>query len=58
MIYRCATKAQYAEWRKAAKLCLPPKSSWFCTDCTAEYQHKMKIAGKCVFPKFKIKKEK
>lgn len=55
MYYPCATAAQYNEWRERARLSRPNLSAWFCTDCTPQYQAKMKAQGKCVRPEIKFK---
>jgi hypothetical protein len=59
MYYPCATAAQYDEWRERARLSRPNLSAWFCTDCTPQYQAKMKAQNKCVRPyiKFRLARE-
>jgi hypothetical protein len=55
MYYSCATADQYNEWRERARLSRPNLSAWFCTDCTPQYQAKMKAQNKCVRPEIKFK---
>ena len=55
MYYSCATAAQYNEWRERARLSRPNLSAWFCTDCTPQYQKRMKAEGKCARPEIKFK---
>jgi hypothetical protein len=54
--YLCATPEQYEEWRRAARLSPPPYDSWICTDCTPEYQAKMKAKGWCARPEIRFKR--
>jgi len=53
--YPCATLEQYAEWKSAARLCRPAFPGWFCTDCTPQYQRRMKEENKCVRPEIKFR---
>ena len=46
----CATFEQYKEWRLTAMNILPPAKSWFCTDCTPQFQKQMKSEGRCDHP--------
>jgi len=57
--YRCATPEQYEKWRKVARLIPPPVTSWFCTDCTPEYQKGMMRQRKCArsYIKFETSRE-
>ena len=55
MHYPCATHDQYAEWKSAARLHSPAFPGWFCTDCTPEFQERMKADNKCVRPEIKFR---
>ena len=56
--YLCATPEQYEEWRRVARLSPPPYESWFCTDCTPQYQLEMKEKGWCARPEIKFRRNK
>lgn len=46
-IPNCATFEQFKEWRMTTMSSMPPYKSWFCTDCTPQYQNEMKNQGRC-----------
>lgn len=58
MVYLCATPEQYADWKRAARMSPPSYESWFCTDCTPEYQREMKQKGWCARPYIQFKRTK
>ena len=55
MHYPCATLKQYADWKSAAGFYPPTFPGWFCTDCTPQYQKRMKEENKCVRPEIKFR---
>ena len=55
MHYPCATWSQYNDWKNAARLCRPAFPGWFCTDCTPQYQKRMKEENKCARPEIRFR---
>jgi hypothetical protein len=47
---RCTDRKTYATWVEAARMNAPPYDTLFCTDCTPEYQSRMKEEGRCENP--------
>lgn len=43
------SREQYENWLEVARV-IRPGSIDHCTDCTPEYQAKMKAAGRCEYP--------
>jgi len=54
-IPNCTNYDEFWEWRKLANASLPPYSTWFCTDCTKEFQSKMIKENKCDHPYISFK---
>jgi hypothetical protein len=52
----CSTHDQFDEWRTFAAQLTPSYTSWFCTDCTPEFQLKHKRKGTCDHPYIKFKR--
>jgi hypothetical protein len=52
----CSTPEQFKEWRSFAQQQIPSYTSWFCTDCTPEFQLKHKKQGTCDHSYIKFKK--
>lgn len=52
----CSTQEQFDEWRTFASQQKPSYTTWFCTDCTPEFQLKHKQQGTCDFPYIKFKR--
>jgi hypothetical protein len=46
----CTTSKNYEKWVEVARMSLPPYDTLFCTDCTPEYQSRMKEEGRCENP--------
>jgi len=55
-IPNCSTPEQFEEWRTFASQQTPSYTSWFCTDCTPEFQLKHKKQGTCDHPYIKFKR--
>lgn len=53
---RCATAAQYEAWEALSKHTTGLRAG-FCSDCTLEYQDRMKREGRCEHPNVKFDQE-
>jgi hypothetical protein len=46
----CTDRETYEKWVEVARMSRPPFDTLFCTDCTPEYQSRMKEEGRCENP--------
>jgi hypothetical protein len=53
--YPCASDDQYKEWKTTARMMRPPTNTWFCTDCTPQYQREMKAQQLCSRPEIRFR---
>lgn len=53
---KCMTPEQAADWAIAAQKCFKKPISGICTDCTPEYQRRMKREARCENPGVKFVK--
>ena len=50
VIPKCfASRRQFELWREASRR-VDPGDSDYCTDCTVEYQARMRLQGRCAYP--------
>jgi hypothetical protein len=52
----CCKREQFDEWKSFASQQKPSYTSWFCTDCTPEFQLKHKKKQTCDHPYVKFKR--
>ena len=58
MDYPCALPEEYEVWKRAARLSRPPYDSWFCVDCTPDFQKLNKKLNRCARPDIRFKRMK
>lgn len=49
------TRAEYRAWKQCARMAYP--ALWVCTDCTPDYQERMKAQGRCENPQVQFQQD-